>query len=51
MIVRIEQKEEDTKIIGLVTIYDKSEFENISDSQILKLILELQEEINDTEIE
>jgi len=51
VIVRIQQNSENIKIVGLLTIFDKSEYENISDTEILHLISELKEEISDNEKE
>lgn len=51
VIIRITEKEENTKVIGLITIYDKSEFENISDKEIEQLISELSSEIEDIDNE
>lgn len=45
VIIKIKIDEEDLKIVGMVTIYDKSEYENISDKELIQLISELNEEI------
>jgi hypothetical protein len=44
VIIRITHNKENIKVVGLVTIYDKSEFENISDKEIVQLISELNDE-------
>jgi mRNA-degrading endonuclease RelE of RelBE toxin-antitoxin system len=49
VVVRIKQNSENIKIVGLVTIYDKSEYESITDKEILALITEIEQEIIDTE--
>jgi len=51
VVIRIKQKEEDTKVVGMVTIYDKSEYENISDNEIKLLISELDEELQNNDNE
>jgi hypothetical protein len=45
--LRIEQNSEETKIVGLVTIYDKSEYENISTGEIIDLISQIDNEIEE----
>ncbi len=46
IIVRIKQNEGDTKIVGLLTIYDKSEYESITDNEIKDVVSEIEMEIN-----
>lgn len=50
VVVRITQKEEDSKIVGMVTIYDKSEYDNISDNELKLLILALDEELQSEDV-
>lgn len=51
VVIRIKQKEENTKIVGLITIYDKSEYENISDYELKLLLIELDDELQNNENE
>ncbi len=46
VVIRVNQDSDETKIVGLVTIYDKSEYDDISDSELIKLVNEIKIEID-----
>ena len=46
VVVRVQKKSDDTAVVGLLTIYDKSEYENIADKELAKLVSEVKDEIN-----
>jgi len=45
VVIRVKQPLENLKIIGLVTIFDKSEYDNITDDELIQLISELDDEL------
>jgi len=45
IVIRVSQKNDNEKIVGLVTIYDKSEFDSITDSNLIELVNEIEQEI------
>lgn len=45
LIVQISQETEDHLIVSLVTIYDKSEYENISHKELAEMLSEVKAEI------
>lgn len=49
VVIHINQENDNLKIIGLVTIYDKSEYDSISDKNLIELIKKIKQEIRDTE--
>lgn len=49
VIIHVNQENDNLKIIGLVTIYDKSEYDSISDKNLIELIKKIKQEIRDTE--
>jgi len=51
VVAKISQDQSETKIVGLLTIYDKSEYENISDSELTELIDEVKLEIENSDNE
>ena len=49
VVIHINHENDNLKIIGLVTIYDKSEYDSISDKNLNELIKKIKQEIIDTE--
>lgn len=49
IVFRIKEGSEGIKVVGLVTIYDKQEYETISDELLLSLVRQLNEEIKEFE--
>jgi len=45
VIVKINVNKENLKIVGLITIFDKSEYENISDIELKSLITDIEDEL------
>lgn len=50
VVTRIIQNSEQLKIVGIITIFDKSEYENIEEKELSDLIAQLASEINDSEL-
>jgi Ca2+-binding EF-hand superfamily protein len=51
VVIRIKQNKDLNKIVGLITIYDKSEYNSISDKELIELISEIEQEIRESDSE
>lgn len=45
VVIKTIKKNHNLKVVNLVTVYDKSEYENISDRELQRIIMEINDEI------